>query len=410
MSFTYGSRDYAQGAYGGKDDVYNLNGVIAGVVEVYDPTGAFKGLHQTGVGEFLGLDFSMDTSGSKEFTLYFATFADIDKKDLIKIKLFDADDYFFTGVVRRVPIEGSTKLEFNYSGFGLNDYLLRMNTESQNYAGDTISDIIDDLIDTIITVKSPVNRNNNKLDAISTVVNDITFKYISVKQALEQLRDLAQSDGNEYIVGVDADGDFFFKQRSSEVKASLVVGKKGRYGIEEYQPEDSIEEKTKYYVLDKDGTFVTTVSSTIDNDVFEEKITAPDIATADVSNWATGILTTTEQVTRQATINWEIEKNSPTVLLADGDIRVISNIPSTVSQLSTSFLYGTGVYGANIYGGEQYQGLDLDDTLKIKEVSYTLNSATAQRTIQLGGFAVELERQIVDLNKNVETLRISLGR
>lgn len=411
MSFTYGSRNYAQGPYGGDGDPYELAGIVAGNIEVYDPTGAFKALYQTGVGEFLGMEFSVDDSGSKDFTLFFANVADIEKKDIIRIKLFDTEEYFFTGVIRTIPIEGSTKLEFNYSGFGLNDYLLRVNTESQNYVGDTISDIVEDLVDNIITVKSPINKNSAKIDNITTVISDITFKYISASQALSQLRDIAQSDGNEYIVGVDNVGDFFFKQRSDETQATLVVGKKGRYGIEEYQPEDSIEERTKYYVLDKDGTFVTTVSSTLNNDIFEEKLTAPDIANSDISNWAQGILTTAEITTRQASINWEIWKNAPELIVADGYIRVISNIlEPSASTLPGSSIYGSGTYGSGLYGGAQYEGKDLDDTLKIKGVNYIVNSDTANRTIQLGGSVIQLEKQLVEVSKNVEALRISLGR
>jgi hypothetical protein len=97
-------------------------------------------------------------------------------------------------------------------------------------------------------------------------------------------------------------------------------------------------------------------------------------------------------------------------LFADGNLRVISNIPSPQSEAGSSSLYGAGTYGSGIYGGEQYQGKDIDDTLKIKDIIYTVNSNTAQRTIQLGGFAVQLDRQIVDVNKNIEALRVSLGR
>ena len=50
------------------------------------------------------------------------------------------------------------------------------------------------------------------------------------------------------------------------------------------------------------------------------------------------------------------------------------------------------------------------DILKIVEVAYTLNSNTANMTIQLGGVPVRLERAIIDVNKNIDNLRVSLGR
>ena len=149
----------------------------------------------------------------------------------------------------------------------------------------------------------------------------------------------------------------------------------------------------------------------MNNDIFEEKLTAPDIANSDISNWAQGILTTAEITTRQASINWEIWKNAPELIVADGYIRVISNIlEPSASTLPGSSIYGSGTYGSGLYGGAQYEGKDLDDTLKIKGVNYIVNSDTANRTIQLGGSVIQLEKQLVEVSKNVEALRISLGR
>jgi hypothetical protein len=389
---------------------FELAGEIPAIVEVYDNTLTYKGAHQTGVGEFIGCEFTLDESGGTSFILVFADFADIEKRDIIKILLFGQTDYFFTGVVREIPIDGSTKSEFNYTGFGLGDYLIRKNTESQSYAAQTINTIVNDLLDNVIVPNTPITKNAAKIDALTTVVTAIDFKYISCQNAMKQLKDIAQSDGNEYIVGVDQTGEFFFKQRSTSTIVTLVNGKQGIYGIENYEPEDSIEERSKYFVLNKDGTFQGTVTSTEDIDLFEEKLTAPDIDDADVLNWANGILLTKEQETRQATILWQIEQTSPIVLVADGNIRILSNIPPTeLAQTQTA--YGAGLYGAGLYGGGPlYSGKDLDDTLKIKQVQYIVNNSQAIRNIELGSLPVELSQAVIDVNKNVTDLRVSLGR
>lgn len=407
---SYGSRTYSAGVYGGRADPFSLTGKTAIIVEVYDNTGAFKGLYQSGTGTLLGIEFSIDTSGPRDFILRFGGFVDIEKKDLIKIRVFNSLDYFFTGVVRRIPIEGSTENKYDYSGFGLNDYLIRANTESQSYTADTIYNIVIDLLDNIITSKTPIIKNLTKIDTLSTTVTAIDFNYISCQEAMEQLKALAQSDGNEYVIGVDSAGDFFFKQRSDEVKATLVVGKDGRFGIQDYSPQDSIEEITKYFVLNKDGTYITTINSTLGNDIFEQKITAPDIDDADIPNWAQGQLTSSEITSRQASILWPIANESPEFIIADGQLRIISNIapPQGVDVDWTP--WGFGTWGSGLWGGGKYEGYDLDDTLRILEVRYVISAQTAERRIQLGGRAVDLENLIVDVNKDLENLRVSLGR
>ena len=308
-----------------------------------------------------------------------------------------------------MPIKGSSKLDFIYSGFGLNDYLLRMNAEDQTYAGDTIQDILIDLLDNIIIAKSPIQKNMSKIDTLSTTVTSITFKYISVRDALDQLKAIANADGNDYIVGVDREGDFIFKARDLTTKATLVLGKSGDYGIENYEPTDTHEAKSKIYLLKKDGTFYNVYSSTEDIDLFEIKLTAPDIDDADLDNWAEGKLKELEVETRQANIEWQVEKSNPTVLESDGTIRIISNIFLTSEDREEDF-FGDGDFGEGLFGGQEYTGFDLDDTLKIKEVRYMINDSKAARQIQLGSLPIQLDRQVIEINKDVQALRISLGR
>jgi hypothetical protein len=409
--YNYGANNYGALNYGGvAAGISELIGKTGIVIEVYDNTGAFKGLYQSGVGELIAIEFSHDVSGPRDFILSFAGYVEIDKKDLIKIKIFNSDNYFFMGVVRRIPIEGSTETAYNYSGYGLNDYLIRANTESRSYANKTVSFIIEDLLDNVITAKTPITKDASKLETISTTVTAIEFNYISCQDALKQLKELAQSDGNEYLIGVDSDGDFFSKQRSTDVQATLVVGKEGRYGIERYAPDDSIEEKTKLYVLDKDGSYVTSVSSTIDNDIFEQKITAPDINNADISNWAQGVLTEKEITTRKASITWKLPTIEPEYIIADGTLRIISNVPPNLAKSQGFTAWGAGTWGSGLWGGGKYQGFDLDDTLRILEIKYIINAQAIVREIQLGGRAVDLENLVVDVNKNVNDLRVSLGR
>lgn len=396
------------------NDTIKLNAISfdkpkGGQIEVYDPSGALKGFYQSGIGDFIDCDFINDEYGCNSFILRFSEYIDINKRDTIKIRLNNQDDYIFNGVVRTIPIRGTTDLNYAYAGFGLNDYLLRLNTTSESYANKSVSYIVEDLLDNIIVDKSPIAKNAAKLDSISLNVTEINFKYIQVREALEQLQKLANSTGTEYLFGVDAEGDFFFRARDTDTIATLTVGTFGDFGITDYAPTDSYEETSRYYVLDKDGNYIDTYGSTEDIDIFEKKLTAPDISSSDIPNWALGQLLVNEQTQREAQIDWDIEKKRPINLTGDGYIRVISQTPPSLKAL-VSNPYGSGTYGSGLYGGEQTDLFLVDDTLKVKTVSYFISKKEAKRTIQLGSLPISLDREIIDINKEVANLKVSLGR
>jgi len=408
MPFTYGSRLYSEGVYGGADEPA-LSAWPGAIVNVYDNTGARKGTYQIGVGDFAGCDFSHTEKGCAAFTLYFQNFADIEKKDIIKIKLFDAIDYFFTGVVRIAPIQGATKTEYNYSGFGLVDYVARINGEVLSYANKTIAYILDDIIDNIILPKTPITKNTGKLRPPDITVVAFDSNHGQLPEVFDALLKVANSAGS-YVWGVDADGDFFFYERSDDTKTTLVVGAEGRYGIDEYNPDDSIEADTNYFLHDKDGVYISTITSTEDNDISEKKLVAPDLNDADAENWAEGILAENERITRSAAINWQVWTWSPQLLVADGNIRIISNILPEDAETPTGNPYGSGTYGSGLYGGGQYQGFNLDDVLRIIQVDYFVGSGGAGRSIQLGSRPAQLDVEIIKLRKDLTDLRVSLGR
>jgi hypothetical protein len=408
MPKDYGDGIYGSGLYGGLDGVpYPLApGVI---VEWYSNTKTYKGAFQSGVGDFLGCDFIISESGPESFTLYFAKSVEILKRDIIKIRLFGSEDYFFSGVVRTVPIDGSTKQEYNYAGFGLYDYITRINTESLSYANKTIAYILEDILDDHITAKSPIEKVASNIDPPNITIVSFEGNYSSASDVIDALLKIANSAG-DYVCGVDQNNAFFFRPRSTEIKVTLAVGKKGIYGIDNYEPEDSYEAASKFFVLDKDGIFVTTITTDEDNDIMEEKITAPDIDNASIIAWANGILAEKEINTRSASIMWPIEKIDPMLLLADGYIRIISNVPPTNTAPLNPNPFGSGPFGSGIFGGGQYTGKDIDDTLKIVEVSYTINSSEATRSIQLGSLPPRIEDKVIEIRKNLSDLRVSLGR
>jgi len=408
MSYTFGQNPYSYGPYGG----YVFTPFPSGVgvtVELYDNTLARKSTFQTGSGDFIGCEFTIDESGPRDFILFFASSQIITKKDIIKIRLFGSEDYFFTGVIRTVPVEGSTKAEYNYGGFGLNDYLLRINAGPLAYVSKTLSYILEDIIDNVIVVKTPIVKNASKIIVPDITIATLDINYSQIPEVVDALRKIANSEGS-YICGVDQEGEFFFKPKSENIKAVLVVGKIGNRGIDDYQPEDQTELKTKYYLLDKDGVYIATISSAEDNDIFEEKLVAPNIDNTTAQKWAQGVLAENETITRRASIQWKIEDIDPIVLIADGTIRIISEIPASNTTPPTPSAYGSGLYGSGLYGGGQPSGIVVDDTLQVKEVTYKMTGSDNVRTIELGSLPVRLDEAILKVNKKLTDLQVSIGR
>lgn len=408
MRTPYGYPGYGRGAYGGRDSVYSP---VGATVLVYDRSGAAKGFFQLGIGKFFGIEFSVDENGCNMFTLHFSGYVEIERGYKVLVFLFDQADPFFSGVVRSVPVEGSTSLTYDYGGFGMNDYLVRLTTGNASYVGDTVAEIVEDLLDSVIVPNTTIVKNLLKIQAPDTVVTQINFKYAKLKEALEELQKIANADGNDYLFGVDNLSEFFFKPRAQEVVATLVVGAAGRYGIDAYEPVDGGEPRTLLHVLKDDGTYYADFASADGTlDVYEEKLTAPPIDDADLDNWALGQLAVLERYERQATVQWRIWTQQPLVLLADGQVRVLCHRPPTDPGERDMRIWYEGLWGSGLWGGELYQGYTLDDTLDVKSVQYTVNDRAAMREVELGARRPNLLEDVIRIQKDVTALRVSSGR
>jgi hypothetical protein len=403
----YGTPKYGKGKYGGNSSP-SIEFKINVQIYVYDRLGTFKSMYQSGSSSLINVSFSHTEKGCGSFSLEFCSFVDIEKSDKIKIKFLYSEFCFFTGVVRKTPIEGSTAIIYKYTGFGLNDYFIRMNVENITYATKTLSYIVNDIVDDIIVAKSTILKASGEINLPNITVSNFVINYSNVNEVLDAIKKIADSSGTIYTFGVNNNGYFYFKPKESDLKTTLIVGKTGIYGIDNYEPEDSIEPITKVFVLRNDGTLYTTISSLIANDIYEEKIKGPDLSDADLNLWAQGYLAEKELSYRSALIEWKIENSEPLFLIAQGTIRILSAIPPNPIDLSL-FAWGNGNWGDNKWNGETYTGFELDDTLTIKQVDYEINDKQAIRKITLGSLPVKMEDIIADTNKKLADLEISLG-
>ena len=412
MSYPYGQPGYGQGPYGGRVSVSSLVNPWGITVVIYDKNWLPKGFYQTGSGTLMGVEFSHDENGCLDFTLHFGTYANLIKGDLIKIYVFDVEDPFYTGVVRRVPLFGSTAQTYDYAGYGLNDYLVRLNSGELTYSSQTIAYIIGQFA-AIMTASGKITVNPIKIVAPTTVVTQIKFHYVTLSDALSNVQKIANADGNDYLYGIDEAGEFFFRPRRTDTIVTLIQGVNARYGLEHYEPKDGSQEPvTKLHVFKSDGTFFadyTTTDGTLD--VNEQKLTAPDgLSTADIPSWALGQLLILQQSPIEATVDWHVWRQQPLRLFGDGYVRVICNRPPTTKNVSST-AWGAGAWGAGYWGGAPaYTGYARDDTLKVKKVVYKFTGSMAERTMELGALPIQLDREMIKINKNIEDLRVSSGR
>jgi hypothetical protein len=408
MSGFYGLDVYGGGLYGRTSPVFPVNVPIQ--VWVWNKNNQFRNMFQAGASPLSGIAFSHSERGCGSFSLQFAEAVSIAKDDRIKIRLFNSDQYFYTGAVRKVPILGSTKRGFEYSGFGFNDYFQRILTGSLSYAADLIETIVIDVVENILVPVTPIAYSVDRIDCPAITITSLTANYSTVGELFDALLKIANSSGVEYMYGVDKDGYFFFRPRLDKVVQILTVGTSGKYSIQSYEPEDSNEARTRIVVLDKDGVYLDTLNSTEDNEIWEEKVTAPDVSNADAVLWAQGILAEKERTTRSASIEWKIEDNFPDVVVADGYIRVIGSTPPTQQITVAGTAFGAGLFGSGLFGGGPVSEWKiLDDTLAIKEIKYTINGKKATRSIELGLIPARLEDAIVDVDRKLADLKISLG-
>jgi len=409
MSTAYGRGKYGAGPYSGRTPPI-LPALYPIQLWVWSRTGTLKAMYQLGSSPLVSLQFLHNDTGCADCTIEFASPVDIVKSDLIKIRL-GIDQWYYTGVIRRVPIAGVTTQGYTYTGLGYNDYFNRIMTGNDSFATKTISYILNYVITTYIITNTPINYNVGKLNPPAITVTSLSMPFVYIKDVFDTMLNLANSTGIEYLYGVDKDGDFYFQPRSSNVMSTLFTANTGRYGIPAYEPQDTIEELTALIVLRNDKTYYGTINSVLNNDIYMDKVNAPTMSDADLLNWATGILMDRQRTLRSASIEWPItfpDELNP--IVADGYLRIMSTIPPAQQQTATYTTCGDGNCGDGICGGSDAQPYTTsDDTLAIKQVEYDISTSGATRKIELGTIPLLLEDAILKVQKKLQTVQISLG-
>jgi hypothetical protein len=412
MGALYGRGNYSSGLYGRgyAAGVNYITGLAPTQVWVWDKNMNFKCMYQAGSCDLASIEFTHGVKGCGDFTLQFSTSTDIVQADRIKIRLFNSDQWFYTGVIRSIPEVGSTKKGFEYSGLGYNDYFSRINSGSQSYSNKSLAYIAYDLLNSKLIGTTPILYDAAKMNPPNITLTSLKANYCSVNDVFDALVKIANSTGIEYNIGVDKDSYFFFRPRDPGIAEILTVGTKGKWSIQAYEPESSQDPRTNLIVLDKDGNYLTTVNSLLNNDVYYDKMTAPDIDSATAILWGQGQLAQMERTTLSATVEWPIESYYPDVLIADGFIRVICTIPPKTQITVSGTAWGDGNWGDGLWGGGVApQWTNRDDTLTVNEVKYKLDSKKAIRTIALGSTPPRLEDVITDIDKKLTSLEVSLG-
>lgn len=379
-------------------------------VLVYDRNGVFKRLYSSGSSSLAGAEFTLGANGCGAFSLQFGDFVDILKADKVKIRLRDNATVFHMGVVRSVPIPGSTSQDFTYSGYGLNDYFSRINAGHLSFAGQSLTAVVTWLVDYVIAPNSVITKDPAKISLPPFTIGSLDMNYPPVRDALEALKRIADSSGTEHNYGVDEEGEFFFLPRDPATVATLVVGKDGPSGIDSYEPVDEQGQRTRVYVLRRDGSYFATLNGSAGADIYQEKLTGPDLGDDDLTLWATGYLYGMQRELRSAEVEWPLDPaDALPMLAADGFVRVISNRPPAEGVTQGTHNWGDGNWGDGVWGGDASAGYNLDDLLALKEITYSVSESGVSRTLSLGTVPPRMEAVVAGAYRKIAGLELTLG-
>ena len=180
------------------------------------------------------LSFVLTENGCAEFSFVLNEKPPVEILDdyRVDIHLFRDANPWFSGYLLDLPEFISSGEEYTYSGIGHN-YQLETCRVNQAYNATTfptqadreISEVIKHIITTYVEPETKIVYNASKITATSPAfyVTDMNFDRVPAKKAIQQLADMAQN----YVFGVDADREFFFKPVDTTLNTNAVkfVGK-----------------------------------------------------------------------------------------------------------------------------------------------------------------------------------------
>lgn len=246
------------------------------------------------------VEFELNENGCGQFKIVCSRAAAglLGSNQRISIYMFGQGTPWYTGWVLKRPKAGNTKDLVEFSGYGFFQKLDKI-IVNKTYENKEVSAAVTDLVQTVISPKTGVRYNSNKIYATNPayVLQKIRFDFAKAKDVVKTLADFAV----DYVYGVDALMEFFFKPRATTINEDMRfwVG----HHIQTFEPDEDPSKVVNYFyvkygtlndqgtniyldasnnpIIFKDDTSITTYGQ------MEDVLDLPQAITgADITRWA----------------------------------------------------------------------------------------------------------------------------
>lgn len=115
------------------------------------------------------------------------------------------------------PEEINDTVKYTYTGKGFDKYL-KGDKFTKTYLNTSISDIVDDIINTFVIADTPILFDAELIDLPNTIIAELQFKNTTVKNALEEIKHFLNLDPTIYYAfGVNKEKYFYFAYTDNSI-------------------------------------------------------------------------------------------------------------------------------------------------------------------------------------------------
>jgi hypothetical protein len=215
----------------------------------------------------------------------------------VDIYLYGDSNPWYSGYILKFPQSGSTKIVYEYEGFGFYNQLDDVYIQA-SHTNKQVSTIVDLLVRTIIEPYTDIVYHAANIQDTDYEIQSIRWDHVSAKDVMKELSELAGG----FLFGVDEHRRFFFRAKDTSINenARFWVGKH----LETFIPDadyDKIKNRLHIYagiVTGGEGTKTNYIYTVNDNasqalyGIKAEKLTIPSaLDNTDATQWGNYKLT-----------------------------------------------------------------------------------------------------------------------
>lgn len=166
------------------------------------------------------LEFTDDENGSADFIMTLNKFPEFEilPFSMLEITVGTSDFSWYKGILSYPDNQGTDRDFLEFKGFGLRRYLEEWKADVDFGPGLDITEIVDNIVQVHVAPRGPIVYNASKIGPLSGVLiaNKVEFGKFPIRNVLDTLVKMAQTDDFYYQWGVDGDGDFFWERKATD--------------------------------------------------------------------------------------------------------------------------------------------------------------------------------------------------